>query len=66
MNVSIYNSQLCLMPEQLWKYNRKSISDWKNIYLKECIECTMIDKCGGLFQSNFKIHSNYLKAFQTI
>lgn len=27
MNVSIYNSQLCLLPEELWKFNKKSISD---------------------------------------
>ena len=43
MNVSVYNSQLCLMPETLWKYTKKSISDWKNIYLDECSRCTMIN-----------------------
>jgi len=63
MNVSIYNSQLCLMPEGLWKYSRKSISDWKNIYLKECENCKMLDSCGGLFASNERKHSKYIKAF---
>lgn len=63
MNVSIYNSQLCLMPKSLWKHNRKSISDWKNIYLDECSKCTKIDDCGGLFASNLNLYSKYLKAF---
>src|SRR5690606_26581498 len=27
--VSIYNTQLCLLPKDLWPYSRKSISDWK-------------------------------------
>jgi His-Xaa-Ser system radical SAM maturase HxsC len=63
MNVSIYNSQLCLMPDSLWKYNRKSISDWKNIYLDECSKCTMIGECGGLFASGEKRHSDFIKAY---
>lgn len=62
MNVSIYNSQLCLMPESLWEYNRKSISDWKNIYLDECSKCAVLETCGGLFASGQKKHSEFLKA----
>jgi His-Xaa-Ser system radical SAM maturase HxsC len=63
MNVSIYNSQLCLLPQSLWKHNRKSISDWKNIYLDECSKCTMINECGGLFASGEKMHGKFIKAF---
>lgn len=63
MNVSIYNSQLCVLPEHLWKYNKKSISDWKNIYLDECNKCTMMNECGGLFASCEKMHSRGLRAF---
>jgi His-Xaa-Ser system radical SAM maturase HxsC len=63
LNVSIYNSQLCLMPQILWKYNRKSISDWKNVYSNECSSCTMVSDCGGLFASNEKMHSVHLKSF---
>ncbi len=63
MNVSIYNSQLCLLPEALWKFARKSISDWKNIYLQECLHCTLIDRCGGLFTSGERQHSKFIKAF---
>ncbi len=57
MHVSIYNSQLCVMPKDLWKYNKKSISDWKNIYLEQCKHCTMVNECGGLFASSQKMHS---------
>ncbi|WP_291122294.1 His-Xaa-Ser system radical SAM maturase HxsC [Flavobacterium sp. UBA6046] len=62
MNVSIYNSQLCIVPQYLWKYCRKSISDWKNIYLEECSKCSANKQCGGLFASSQKMHSNYIKA----
>lgn len=36
MNVSIYNHQLCTLPESLWPFSRRSISDWKNEYADEC------------------------------
>ncbi|HTN19761.1 MAG TPA: His-Xaa-Ser system radical SAM maturase HxsC [Pelobium sp.] len=62
MNVSIYNSQLCLMPQNLWRYSRKSISDWKNIYLPECTQCGLVEACGGLFASAEKMHSDFIKA----
>lgn len=62
MNVSIYNSQLCVMPENLWQYARKSISDWKNEYLPECQQCTMLNECGGLFSWNLKKYSTHIKA----
>lgn len=62
MNVSIYNTQLCLLPQELWQFSRKSISDWKNIYLDECKTCEVVDQCGGLFSSGQNKHSNYIKA----
>ena len=63
MNVSVYNSQLCLLPEDLWKFNKKSISDWKNIYLDKCSRCNKVDECGGLFASAIAKHSAFLKPF---
>lgn len=60
MNVSIYNSQLCLLRRSLWRFARKSISDWKNIYLNECEECGALERCGGLFQSAEKMHSRHI------
>jgi hypothetical protein len=63
MNVSIYNHQLCVLDRRLWPFARKSISDWKNIYLTECAACRLREDCGGLFQSASKRHSAYIKPF---
>lgn len=63
MNVSIYNSQLCVTPESLWKFSRKSISDWKNDYLPVCESCKELENCGGLFTWNLKKHSNLIRPF---
>lgn len=63
MNTSIYNHQLCVLDPKLWPFARKSISDWKNIYLEECGRCVLRDDCGGLFQSAAKKHSVHIKAF---
>lgn len=63
MNVSLYNLQLCLLRPSLWKFARKSISDWKNIFLPECQSCTLLDQCGGLFQSAERMHSAHIFPF---
>jgi len=60
MNVSIYNHQLCTIPRSLWPYSRKSISDWKNVYLDECDSCGVKPFCGGFFQSATKRHSAHI------
>lgn len=60
MAVSIYNHQLCTIPKSLWPYARKSISDWKNVYLDECDECAVRPWCGGFFQSATKRHSAHI------
>jgi hypothetical protein len=64
MNVSIYNTQLCLLRPSLWKFARKSISDWKNVYLPECQACNVLEECVGLFQSAEKMHSPNIRAFR--
>jgi His-Xaa-Ser system radical SAM maturase HxsC len=64
LNVSIYNHQLCVLDRALWPFARKSISDWKNIYLEPCDECSMREDCGGLFQSAVKKHSAHIRPFQ--
>ena len=66
MNVSIYNTPLCLLPIEVWQYARKSISDWKNIYFDECSKCAMHHRCGGLFASAVKRHSQHIKAFDKV
>jgi His-Xaa-Ser system radical SAM maturase HxsC len=63
MFVSIYNSQLCVLPAHLWNYARRSISDWKTSYLPECGKCAKLKDCGGLFTWNLNKHSKYIKPF---
>lgn len=49
MKVSLYNLPLCVLPESLWAYSRKSISDWKQQYLPACEQCAVKERCGGFF-----------------
>jgi len=65
MNVSIYNLQLCLLPKTLWPFSRQSISDFKNIYLEECENCTVKNFCGGLFLSCKSRHSSGIHCLNT-
>jgi His-Xaa-Ser system radical SAM maturase HxsC len=52
LQVSIYNHQLCTLPESLWPFARRSISDWKNEYAPECSGCRVRAECGGFFAWN--------------
>ena len=51
MAVSIYNTPLCLLPEAVWSFARRSISDWKQDYAPECGACSVRDACSGFFSS---------------
>ena len=61
MNPYIYNAQLCVLPEDVRKYAMQSISDWKDIYLPECANCSLKGQCGGFFESNRDHHSEHIK-----
>jgi His-Xaa-Ser system radical SAM maturase HxsC len=50
--ISIYNHQLCTLPESLWPFARRSISDWKNEFAPECSPCRVRTECGGFFAWN--------------
>lgn len=63
MNVSVYNHQLCILRPSLWRYARKSISDWKNIYMPECEGCAKKADCGGFFASATLRYSEKITAF---
>ena len=64
MNVSVYNSQLCLVNANVLPCYRKSISDWKNEYAPECAGCTKLSECGGFFASGIQYgYSKHLKPF---
>ncbi|MFH1363322.1 MAG: His-Xaa-Ser system radical SAM maturase HxsC, partial [Candidatus Omnitrophota bacterium] len=64
LRVSIYNAQLCILPRTLWKYSRKSISRWKNIYVEECRNCDYRNECGGFFASSLGKHSQHIKGLK--
>jgi len=66
MKVSIYNHQLCTVPKELWPFTRKSISDWKNVYLDVCDDCGVRELCGGFFQSATKTHSSHIAPLEPI
>lgn len=51
IHTMIYNHQLCLIPRSIWPYAVRSISDWKNEYHPECVDCGVKDDCGGFFFS---------------
>lgn len=60
---SIYNHQLCLLPDYLWPFARRSISDWKNVYMPECEGCSSREQCGGFFASATLRYSDHIKPF---
>jgi His-Xaa-Ser system radical SAM maturase HxsC len=62
INVSIYNSQLCILPVRLRRFAVQSISDWKNIYIDECEGCELKEQCPGFFASSKEIHSRSIAA----
>lgn len=63
VKVMVYNHQLCVLDRELWPFARKSISDWKNIYMPECADCTLQDRCGGFFASATLRYSRHIKPF---
>jgi His-Xaa-Ser system radical SAM maturase HxsC len=63
LNVSVYNHQLCVLSPKLHAFARKSISDWKNLYLDECAPCRRKDDCGGFFVSSAVRRSAGIAAF---
>lgn len=66
MKPYIYNSQLCILPEDIRQYAMQSISDWKDIYLPECEGCVLRGKCAGFFESNRQAHSAHIHKIEYI
>jgi len=66
INVSIYNLQLCLLPLELWKYSRKSISVWKNKYIEVCQECSYMKDCSGFFSTSGTVYSKNIKPIKKV
>jgi His-Xaa-Ser system radical SAM maturase HxsC len=59
--VSIYNLPLCLLPRDLWRFSRQSISDWKNIYFDDCSKCAVKVQCAGFFASGAIRSSKHIR-----
>ena len=64
LRTSLYNQQLCTLPETLHRFARKSISDWKNNYTDECTDCSLRNDCGGFFVSSSVRRSRGIRAFR--
>lgn len=64
VKVLIYNHQLCILDKELWQFARRSISDWKNIYMPECQSCALRTDCGGFFASAPVRYSSHIRAFR--
>ncbi|QVX17090.1 His-Xaa-Ser system radical SAM maturase HxsC [Pseudomonas congelans] len=45
----LMNAPLCALPQTLWPYAHKSISDWKRTFADDCATCTVKTECAGLF-----------------
>jgi His-Xaa-Ser system radical SAM maturase HxsC len=60
MNVSIYNTPLCLLDENLWEYAKDSISEWKKTYVAQCNNCLKRECCSGVFATSFRHSENIL------
>ena len=58
LNVSIFNLSLCVLPESVWPFARKSISDWKNRFESFCDQCRLKANCCGLFATSKKQSPN--------
>ena len=64
VSTSVYNHQLCLVNNDIFPNYIKSISDWKNEFVRECEECTKKTECGGFFSSSKQYrYSDNIKPF---
>lgn len=65
MSPSIYNLQLCILPRELWEFSRRSISEWKNVFLQECQECELKSECCGFFGTSEGFHSKHIHSINS-
>ena len=61
LDVSIFNIPLCLLKPSLYKFAKKSISDWKVTFMDTCLTCSKKEECCGLFSTS-KMQSPNIKA----
>ena len=61
-----YNFPLCMFDERYWSIYRKSISEYKVVYLDDCRNCKLQSYCGGFFASTANITNFQGKAAYTV
>lgn len=54
IDTCIYNIPRCLLPQSLWPYAKKSISEWKVRYADCCQSCSQKAECCGLFGTSVR------------
>ena len=64
--VSVYNLQKCILPPFLWQFARRSISDWKNHFEKECDSCFARQSCAGFFSTGTVLKSAKIRALSMV
>jgi His-Xaa-Ser system radical SAM maturase HxsC len=57
MDVAVYNIPLCLLPQHIHQFAKKSISDWKTKYLPLCDNCSLKSECCGLFATSKRTYN---------
>lgn len=60
IQVLLYNFPLCSLPQQLWDFACRSISDWKQTYLAVCDKCIVKEQCCGMFSTS-KRYSSFIR-----
>lgn len=55
IDVALYNFPLCSVDQGYWSICRKSISDYKVRYAKDCDACKVRDACGGIFSGTIRL-----------
>ena len=60
IQVRLFNIPLCLLPDQLWSYACRSISNWKQIYFQVCEQCKVREQCCGMFSTS-KRYSGFIR-----
>lgn len=58
ITVELYNFPLCMVDQMYWPLCRKSITEYKIRYQKECDACFVRDACGGIFLGTQRLVKN--------
>ncbi len=64
LNPVVMNHPLCVLEPSVRRFAVKSISDYKNIFVDECVGCQAQPQCAGLFASAVSRHSSHITPVQ--